>query len=426
MNFIKRVRGVRDILPEESSKLDFIISICEKYSKQFGFKKVILPIIENIQLYVHSIGEITEIVEKQMFSINSKDLDEKIAMTLRPEGTAGMVRSYIENSLKNKYFLKRFYYFGSMFRYERPQKGRYREFYQFGVETFEEPPGSNEISIITLINNILNKLNINYNLEINTIGCPECRPNIFSVLKTEFLKYKDNLCDLCKIRLNRNPLRILDCKIDIPNLEKENVLEKVNFFNLVCNNCKKDIEKVLELLNLLNIRYNINPKIVRGLDYYNGFVFEYQNTELKSAQNTICAGGRYDFLIRQLDPNTQYACGAAFGVDRMAESLPSNFEEVGILKIGIATVNERYFKEAFSIAKKLLDFNSLLILGPFYEKSLRSQLRLFNNENCKYAIIVGDEISKEQLVIKNLKENKQDILNINRIYNLIKNEINNK
>ncbi|MCS7231009.1 MAG: histidine--tRNA ligase [Elusimicrobiota bacterium] len=416
----KRVRGVKDILPEVAKKIQYIEYTCQSLSEKFGFKKIILPIIENFQLYQHSLGFTSDIVEKQMFIIQNKSQEEKETFVLRPEGTAGMVRAFVENNFKNRYYLKRFFYFGPMFRYERPQKGRYREFYQFGLEIFEEPPGSGDVVLVSLINKILKELSIDFILEVNTIGCPECRGKILDVVKNELNKVKDILCDSCKIKLEKNPLRILDCKTDIVKIDKD-ILEKINIQNHICKRCKKEFEVVINLFEILSISYKIEPKIVRGLDYYNGFVFEYKCYKLEGAQNTICAGGRYDFLISQFDRQTNFACGAALGIDRILDVISEEFRNNETkIKVGIGIVEDKYIGKSFEMLDIISkNFEDVVVIGPFGNRSLKSQLRLFNNENCRYVIIIGDEIKENKIIIKDFEKNKQEILKIEDLKNYL-------
>jgi len=406
----KRVRGVKDILPEEVEKINFVVDICRKTVDTFGFKEVVLPVLEKIELYQHSIGETTDIVEKQMFKIVARAENETETIVLRPEGTAGIVRMFVENNLKDKYPLKRFFYFGPMFRYERPQKARYREFYQFGVEIFAEAPPSSDFLLIKIANIIFEKLNIKVELEINSIGCVNCRKEYIVELKKELKKSNELLCDVCKNRLERNPLRVFDCKTDVDKIAK--LSEKVSLQKYICDSCKKNFDDLITILDENKIRYKIVPTLVRGLDYYNGVVFEYKTQLLDAAQNTICAGGRYDRLISELEPQVKYACGLAFGINRIVEILPKYEKKVESIKVGVAVVDERFLLPSFSIINKLLEKKDVQIVGPFSQKSLKAQLRLFNNENCKYVLIVGEEVKESKVVIKNFFDNIQQTIEL--------------
>ncbi len=414
---LKRVRGVRDILPENVSKYSYVFERFTKVIKKFGFKEVFLPTIENFQLYNHTLGDTTEVVNKQMFEITPRLDETKERMVLRPEGTAGMVRMFVENNFKDKYPIKRFYYFGSMFRYERPQKGRYREFYQYGLEIFGETPVVSDFFLIFIINNMLDSIGIKYDIEINSIGCSNCRENLILFLKKYFKDKKDNLCELCQQRIERNPLRILDCKID----SKKFYNEEIDIKKFLCDSCKKDFEETAKLLDIMNIKYKISPTLVRGLDYYNGFVFEYKTSFLEAAQNTICAGGRYDNLIKKYDRQTEFACGAAFGVDRIVEILGGKEYDVKeSTKIGIAIVNDSFLTNAIQILNQLSQINNnIIIIGPFYKKSLKSQLRLLNNDSCKYVLIIGEETRSNKVIIKNFQTNTQQEVYIDELKSFI-------
>ncbi len=416
--YINSIRGVRDLLPEDVKKLRYIERICREIVEKYGFKEIILPTIENSVLYQHSVGETSDIVTKQMFEIVNKDEKDKKNIVLRPEGTAGIVRAFVEHNLKDKYPLKRFYYFGSMFRYERPQKGRFREFYQFGIEIFNEFSISSDLLLINIINEIFQNLKIEIILEINTIGCLECRKDFVNILKEKIKDFNIQLCNLCDERLKKNPLRIFDCKTDFPKLKEK--LDDFNIQNYLCEKCKFNFQQILFGLSEQKINYIINPMLVRGLDYYNGFVFEYKTKLLDAAQNTLCAGGRYDSLITKFLSKDIPACGAALGIDRIMEVLEI-LEKEESFKVGISVVNETFLIKAFEILKMLsLKNKNIIFLGPFSKKSLKSQMRLLNNENCKYVLVVGEEVKDNNIVLKNFMNNTQQVVNLNKIEEYLK------
>lgn len=415
---IKKVRGVKDILPEEVEKINIVVKTCIETVKTFGFKEVILPVLEKIELYQHSVGETTDIVEKQMFKIASRTEEQTETIVLRPEGTAGIVRMFVENNLKDKYPLKRFYYFGPMFRYERPQKARYREFYQFGIEIFAEAPPSSDFLLIKIANNIFEKLKIKVELEINSIGCVNCRKDYIVALKRELEKIKSFLCDVCKNRIEKNPLRVFDCKSDVEKVKR--IAEKINIQNFLCDSCKKNFDDLIKLFDEKKIQYKLVPTLVRGLDYYNGTVFEYKTQLLDAAQNTLCAGGRYDGLISQFEPQIKHACGLAFGIDRITEILTEHKGVDEVIKIGIAIVDEKFLIAGLNLIDKILENKKdVQIIGPFTEKSLKAQLRLFNNENCKYVIIIGEEMKQDKIVLKNFLYNTQQVVELQNLHKFI-------
>ena len=412
---IKSVRGVRDLLPHQAEKLRYIEKVCREVVEKYGFVEIILPTIEEISLYQHSIGQTSDIVVKQMFEIVNRDEDSNKKLVLRPEGTAGVVRAFVEHNFKNNFPLKRFFYFGQMFRYERPQKGRFREFYQFGIEIFNEPQIASDLVLINIINKILTALKVKYDLEINSIGCKKCREEFEKILIKKLSSLK--LCDVCKDRLNKNPLRIFDCKIDAEKL-KEKFSDELNIQNYLCNTCRNSFERILDAFNKQGIRYKINPMLVRGLDYYNGFVFEYKTEFLDAAQNTLCAGGRYDGLLYRFLKEDVYACGAAFGIDRIMEVI--NIDKKENLKVGIAVVDDKYLLDGFNIGEELVNcFKDIVIVGPFSGKSLKSQLRLFNNENCKYVLLIGDEIKENKVVVKDFINKTQQTVEMKKLKEII-------
>lgn len=414
---IKSVRGVRDLLPEDVEKLREIEKICRCVVKNYGFKEVIIPTIENNVLYQHSVGETSDIVTKQMFEVVNRDEKDEKKLVLRPEGTAGVVRAFVEHNFKDKYPIKRFFYFGSMFRYERPQKGRFREFYQFGIEIFNEPSISSDLLLVNIINEIFQSLNIEVELEINNIGCQECRKSFVNILKEKIKDLNLQLCDLCQERLKKNPLRIFDCKTDIPKL-KERFTEGLNIQKCLCDKCMKNFKQILDALDKQRITYIVNSLLVRGLDYYNGFVFEYKTKFLDAAQNTLCAGGRYDGLMKKFLSEDIPACGAAFGIDRIMEVFKVKPKEN--LKVGIAIVDETFLLRGFEVLKILYSQNkNIIFLGPFGNKSLKSQMRLFNNENCKYVLVIGEEMKENNVVVKNFVDNTQQVVSLDKLQEYI-------
>jgi len=404
---LKSVRGTRDIFGIESKKLRFVVDICFEIFKKYGFKEIIFPTFEEVGLYVRSVGETTDIVEKQMYEF----LDKKgRKLVLRPEGTASVVRAFNEHNLNEKFVVKRFCYFGSMFRYERPQKGRYREFYQFGSEIFGELPPVADFILIKCVLEILKKLNIEAQLYINSVGCVECREKYKKVLVEKLIE-KD-LCVDCKTRIKKNPLRILDCKIDYAKIN-----DIPSIVDNLCERCKKDYEEIKNIFVLQGINFLEDKLLVRGLDYYTGFVFEFKVKSLSSEEGTICAGGRYDNLTKELGGQNVCACGCAFGIDRVVEILDEKLLPKEQIKIGIAIVAEEYLIKSLEIINML---DKYIVIGPFSRKSLKSQMRNFNNEGCDYVIIVGEEINNKEVVLKNLKENLQKNVKIENIVEEIK------
>jgi histidyl-tRNA synthetase len=403
--FLRAVRGTRDIFGIEAIKMRFVETVCFEIFKNYGFKEIIFPTFEEIGLYLRSVGETTDIVEKQMYEF----LDKKgRRLVLRPEGTASVVRVFNEHNLNDRFVIKRFCYFGPMFRYERPQRGRYREFYQFGAEIFAELPPAADFVLIKCVKEVLNKLNIETQLYINSVGCISCREKYKNDL-VQKLKEKD-LCNDCKSRIDRNPLRILDCKIDY-----EKIKDVSSIIDTLCDKCRKDYEGIKTLLKEEKINFFEDKLLVRGLDYYTGFVFEFKTKNLSFAESTICAGGRYDNLTKELGGQEVVACGCAFGIDRIVEILDEKLLPKERTKLGIAIVSDEYLVRSIEVIDKIKNLEKYIILGLFSGKSLKSQMRNFNNEGCDYVIIIGEEIKNGYVVIKNLKDNYQTNIKLETI-----------
>ncbi len=403
MDTIKSVRGVRDIIDVEAKKLRFVEGICRETAIRYGFKEIVLPTFEDIKLYTKGVGDTTDIVQKQMYEFEDK---KGRKLVLRPEGTAGIVRVFNEHNLKEKFSLKRFFYFGSMFRYERPQKGRYREFYQFGTEIFSEESPAADLVLIKSIIEVFERLNINTELCINSVGCKDCRISYKQKL-IDALE-KEILCDDCKLRIEKNPLRILDCKTD-----SEKIKNVPNIIESLCDKCLEDYNNIKSLLKDQEINYFEDKMLVRGLDYYTGFVFEFKSKSLDAAQNTVCAGGRYDNLVNDLGGQDICACGCAFGIDRIMEVINSTiFQVEKNNKVGVGIVSNEYLNFALKVVDKI---KNCVVVGPFSNRSLKSQMRCFDNEKCGYVIIVGKESLNNDIIVKNLEKNSQHIINIEKI-----------
>jgi histidyl-tRNA synthetase len=306
---IKALRGMKDII-EDSAKFTTFIDKSTKIAKNFSFEYIETPLLEETKLFKRSVGESSDIVNKEMYQFIDKGNND---VCLRPEGTAGVVRAYIENKYDRLNTPKRWFYYGPMFRYERPQKGRLREFHQFGVESFAQDSVYEDVKIILMASKILDSFNIKYTLKINSLGCEECRPKYTQNL-IDFLNHtKTNLCEDCQRRTLQNPIRTLDCK----NENCQNILSDAPriTYNL-CDSCNNDFEKLKSELSKLNIPFEVDSSLVRGLDYYNKTAFEFVSTEI-GAQSAICGGGRYDKLVEMLDAKPVSAVGFAMGVERL-------------------------------------------------------------------------------------------------------------
>ncbi len=410
---LQAVRGFKDWLPEDFVKYQQLINIAKRWLKRYNFKEVKIPILEKTELFVRSIGEVTDIVQKETYTFQDRNKD---FLTLRPEATAGICRMIIEHGLHVKPKPLKFFTIGPMFRHERPQKGRLREFYQIDVELFSELNPYLEAEIIDLALKILNapfkELNLNlqgnYILELNTLGCPECRTVYREALLNYLKEHKKELCDTCRQRLERNPLRVLDCKEEIC---KEIVKDSPVITDYLCEECRNHFEKLKVILKDLNIDYTLNPRLVRGLDYYVRTIFEIKAEGL-GAQDTVLAGGRYDFLLKELGGHFLPAIGFAIGVERWAisvfgEKVPESLMETVKPDLYLVLLGKQAISQGIKLAK-ILRGKGVQCEATYEEKSLKAQLKNADKLMAKYALILGEEeLKKNSAIIKNLVESKQ-------------------
>ncbi len=406
MEEFQSVRGFHDIFGKEAKKFVHIGETIRRVLKTYNFEEVILPVVEYIEVFQRSIGEATDIVQKEMFSFQDR---KGRWLALRPEGTAGAVRALIQNKLyAMKPYLKVFYE-GPMFRYERPQAGRYRQFHQIGAEVFGSIDPVVDSEMIQIVYTILEELGINSTIEINSIGCRVCRP-IYREALVEYLNHvAGHLCDICIDRMDKNPLRVLDCKVETC---KEAVREAPKMVDFLCDDCKGHYQTLKEYLSMLSIPYKENHNLVRGLDYYTKTVFEAVSHELGIA---VVAGGRYDYLVEDMGGPSVPAMGFAVGVERLSmlvgESLP---EEPLYFVIPFGNVMDY----AFEVAKKLREKGKRVELS-YKRNGLKKQMELANRMRADYAVIVGeDEKASGYVTIKNMHTGEQkkvsfyDVLNI--------------
>ena len=305
------IKGTQDVLPQDSYKNRFVEQTLAEIAGNYGFREIRTPVFEHTELFNRSVGDTTDVVQKEMYTFLDKG-DRSI--TLRPEGTAGAVRAFLEHGLFNEALPQKVYYLTSCYRYEKPQAGRLREFHQFGVECFGAESAAADAEVISLANEIFGFLGVEgLELQINSIGCPTCRAEYQKALKEYFDSKKGDLCETCLSRLDRNPMRILDCKSPICS---EIAKEAPVVLDFLCDDCKDHFEKLKSYLDAMNIVYKVNPTIVRGLDYYTRTVFEFVATGI-GAQGTVCGGGRYDGLCEELSGNHTPALGFGLGLERL-------------------------------------------------------------------------------------------------------------
>jgi histidyl-tRNA synthetase len=393
---------MQDILPPDIYIWQKVEAVAREVFSSYGFQEVRLPVVESTNVFTRSIGENTDIVEKEMYTFRDKG-DRSIS--LRPEGTASVVRCYVEKNLHTLPSPQKFYYTGPMFRYERPQSGRFRQFYQIGVEAFGDQGPRIDAEVISMLRHCLEKLGLKeVTFNVNSIGCAECRPAYREKLIGFFANALEGLCPDCNRRYHTNPLRILDCKVDrCRDLRKG--APKVT--DSLCSGCKTHFDDLLSFLKLLGVSYIVNPDMVRGLDYYTRTTFEVTSQNL-GAQNAVAAGGRYDRLVREFGGPETPAIGFAIGMERIIELLKNSVShDFPTPEVFIAAIGDPAARECMMIADRLRAKGHWVELGDA-ENSLKSQLRRADRLSSKYVFIIGDEELKSgRLKWKKLSDSSQ-------------------
>jgi len=402
------LKGVQDILPPDIYLWQTVESLARKIFASYGFQEIKPPIIESTALFTRSIGETTDIVEKEMYTFPDR---AGRSITLRPEGTAPVVRAYVEHHLHTLPSPQKFFYSGPMFRYERPQKGRFRQFYQIGVEAFGVATAELDGEIISMLRTLLENLGLReLNFEVNSIGCEKCRPSYRKALQDFFSARLDALCPDCKRRYESNPLRILDCKVE-RCIEMRKGAPMVTDF--LCDECRDHFKGVRSVLTLLHIPHVVNPDMVRGLDYYTRTTFEV-TTEHLGSQKAVAAGGRYDRLVEEFGGPPTPAVGFAIGMERLTALLKEIAGiEVPSPQLFIAGIGKRAVNEGLVMAERFRAKGLWVEVG--YEGSLRSQLRRADKLASHYVFIIGDdELSSGKMQWKNLRDGSQGEVEITK------------
>lgn len=405
-------KGTSDILPSQIDYWYYAENIIKEVLQTYGYREIRTPAFEHTELFVRGIGETTDIVNKEMFTFQDR---KGRSLTLRPEGTAPVVRAYLEHNLSRENPLSKLFYLGNMFRCEKPQAGRYRQFNQFGLEAIGSPSALVDTEIILASWAIYQKLGLtNLSLMINSVGCRECRPEYLEALKDYFHDKKKLLCPDCRERYDKNPLRILDCKNKQCQIEIKN---SPSIFDYLCKDCDRHFQKLRKYLDSLQIAYQVNPLLVRGLDYYTKTAFEIISGEL-GAQNAVGGGGRYDYLVEELGGKHTPAVGFAAGMERMIATMEK--QEIKIpfwegIKVFVATVAQEDISAALKIINHIRE-NGVSAEMDFLDKSLKAQMRLANKLDVSHTVIVGQEELKEQKVIlKNMADGQQEKVAISQI-----------
>lgn len=392
--------GTKDILPSQSNDWQFLEGLLLEVAAIFGFQEIRTPTFEDINLFLRSVGDTTDVVQKEIFEVKAQKSNDVFA--LKPEGTAGTVRAVLQNGLLNGPLPLKLFYITSCFRHERAQAGRLREFHQFGCEMFGAQSPSADAEIIYMIKHIFDMLGIkDITLSLNSIGCKTCRAEYYKALREYFSKYTNDLCGTCLERLEKNPMRILDCKSDVcKNIAKDAPI----VIDYLCEDCKTHFDGVKTRLEKMEIEYSVNSKIVRGLDYYTKTVFEFQSNSI-GAQSTICGGGRYDGLVEELGGNPTPALGFAIGLERLlmvmsAQNISKNSKRSCDIYIG--SMGEDASIKALSLCKKLRDegfYAECDLIG----RSVKAQMKYANKIPALHSIIIGEtELNTGKAKIKDM------------------------
>lgn len=396
----QRPKGTQDALPSAIHKWHTAEGIVSDTAEQFGFKEIRTPVFEDTGLYVRSVGDTSDVVTKEMYTVSSKG---DAQFTLRPEGTAGVVRAMLENGVMNEGFPQKVYYIIPCFRHEKPQAGRYRQFHQFGVEMFGSRDPYADAEIISLAKAVLDGCGLeNIELNLNSIGCPECRKNYHAALKAYFEAKKGDLCPTCLERLDKNPMRILDCKSPVCS---EIAAGAPVILDYLCDDCREHFTKLQKILDSYEIEYKINPKIVRGLDYYTRTVFEFISRDI-GAQGTVCGGGRYDGLVSELGGQPTPALGFGLGLERLILTMEQqgvSFAEPKTPDIYFVPMGEGARARASLLCRELRA-DGYAAEFDLIGRGLKPQMRYADKVHAKFVCVLGDnELEANEAKIKNMR-----------------------
>lgn len=409
-------KGTKDVLPDKSYKWQFVEKAARETAEIFNIKEIRTPVFEHTELFQRGVGETTDVVNKEMYTFEDKG---GRSITLKPEGTAGAVRMFVENGLSSTPMPLKSYYITPCFRYERPQAGRLREFHQFGVEIFGAKSAETDAEVIFAASTFLEKLGINKTeLQINSIGCRICRAEYNKALKDYFRPHLADMCETCRSRFDKNPLRMLDCKEERC---KKITADAPKIIDYLCEDCKTHFEKVKSLLSAQNVAFSVNPRIVRGLDYYTKTVFEFISTDI-GAQGAVCAGGRYDNLVEELGGAPLPAIGFAAGIERLMllmENTGADFGENKKPLIYIAGMDENSRSKAFSLTCGLRA-RGINAESDLMERSVKAQFKYADKLGAEYVAVIGaNELEAGAANVKKMSDGSQTAVNFNEIYSYL-------
>ena len=411
---IKAPRGTADILPKDANLWRFVEKTAAETARAFGYEEIRTPVFEHTELFQRGVGDTTDVVQKEMYTFNDKG-DRSI--TLRPEGTASAARAYIEHAMHALPQPVKLYYCGACYRYEKPQAGRLREFHQFGIEAYGSEDPSLDAEIIAVASTIFKNLGIlDLTLNINSIGCPECRKKYNEALISYLSSHSETLCDTCNTRLSKNPMRVLDCKSPVC---KEIAAGAPHILDYICDDCSAHFEAVKSYLTVMGIPFSIDPTIVRGLDYYTRTVFEFVSTQI-GAQGTVCGGGRYDGLLEELGGNPTPGMGFAMGIERIILVLRAMGlvkEEKNAPRIFVASIGQT--AAALALCQKLRE-NGIYAMCDVSGRSLKAQMKNADREGAAFSLVLGeDEVKSGEAQLKNMETGEKVTVSLSDIPALI-------
>lgn len=408
-------KGTKDLMPKETALFRYLENEFLEVASSYGYNEIMTPVIEHTELFSRGVGSGTDIVQKEMYTF--KDLGGR-SISLRPEGTAGVARAYVQSGDLSKAKPVKYSYVSSCFRYEKPQSGRQRMFHQLGIECFGSKEVQADAEVIMLASDFLNNIGLKeITLKINSIGCNKCREKYKEALVKYYESVSENLCETCKIRLNTNPMRLLDCKEDECTKYSSDAPSILDF---ICSECANDFSKLQELLTDAGIQYEVDPRIVRGLDYYNKTAFEFIHEKI-GAKATVCGGGRYDNLINTLAGIKEPGIGFGIGLERLMLAIDSENIDKSIStspEYVIMPVGENVPHEKIYAIAKMLRNSGKTVVVDIMNRNFKSLIKYANKINAKYALILGeDELKNEAVTVKNMASGDQRTVKISELVN---------
>lgn len=404
-------KGTKDVLPSDVYKWHYFEKCASEIADAYNLREIRTPVFEHTELFLRGVGDTTDVVNKEMYTFEDKG---GRSITLKPEGTAGVARSFIENGMYNEAMPCKMYYFSPVFRYERPQAGRLREHHQFGVEIYGGKDADTDAEVILIAYDMLTKLGLSVELNINSMGCKNCKAEYNKALKQYLGGHLNEMCDTCKVRFEKNPLRILDCK--------EEGCRKITadapaITDYLCDDCRGHFNDLQRYLNVAGLDYKVNPHIVRGLDYYTRTVFEFITTSL-GAQGTVCGGGRYDGLIETLGGNPTCGVGFGMGIERillLAEAVGADIPKAKPVKLYIASMGDAAFDKAFELATALRRKGVKAEIDHM-RRSVKAQFKYADKIQAEYVAVIGDdELSSNEVQLKKMSDGSTESIKIDEI-----------